>query len=141
MSYSILLADATAEQVHRGFGGEIARKNVELRDANVQLRGQVAEQHAATIGGVRQRAHDDQRDYQNTVRAFIEAMGREADTPRDKSEARSAGGSATRPGEVRALTCCIRVPVRPLDRTLAGAYLGLAFDGRSDRKDRPDHRG
>jgi hypothetical protein len=77
--YSVLLADATAEQARRGFGGVVAKNHLELSDANIHLREQVAELHAATVDGARQRAHADQRDLQSAVRAFIETMRSEGD--------------------------------------------------------------
>jgi uncharacterized protein (DUF58 family) len=79
VSYSILLADATSERARRGVEGEVAKKNLELRDANVELRERVVELNVATVDAARQRAHGNQRDLQNTVRAFIEAIGPEPD--------------------------------------------------------------
>jgi hypothetical protein len=74
VSYSALLADATAEQARRGLAGEAARRNIELRDSYALLREQMAELHAAAIDGARQRAHEEHRDYQRTIQSFIGAL-------------------------------------------------------------------
>jgi hypothetical protein len=82
VSYSMLLADAVAEQARCGAGGAAAKTNVELLDANSRLREQVTELHTSAVDGARQRAHQEQRDYQSTVQAFIEAMRPEGDPAR-----------------------------------------------------------
>lgn len=81
VGYSALLAESATEETRSGSDG-VARKNVELSETNAQLREQVAELHATTVDGARQHAHQNERSYQSTVRAFIEAMHREGDAAR-----------------------------------------------------------
>ncbi|HEV8637298.1 MAG TPA: hypothetical protein VG370_24015 [Chloroflexota bacterium] len=81
VGYSALLAESATEEIRSGSGG-VARKNVELRETNAQLREQVVELHATAVNGARQHAHENERSYQSTVRAFIETMHREGDAAR-----------------------------------------------------------
>jgi hypothetical protein len=82
VAYSMLLADAAAERARRGPAGQAARRQVGLRDSIGRLREQVTELQGAAVLGVRQHAHEEQREYQRAVQAFVEALAPAADAER-----------------------------------------------------------